>query len=281
MAPDGASGHSWHATSAHPRRTLSEVKKRSTAAVGVTVTIAAAIFFVTGCASTDHTSGSAAVPDQPDLLLCQGNEVPSQALISPKPATELTADAAPALDGRNVSDFAPIDWLIAQQSNDRVMLMNKLEVPSDQGGGDIREYEYIVISTKSMGAQSGQPAWAVVESSTCSPTLDLGHLSAAAVALDPSSPPDPESDRLVLLVTEMECNSGRDADGRVEVVELTETESTVELVLGVRASGAREASCPSNPATPFTVELERPLADRVLLNAAVAPAREITASTLD
>ncbi len=96
----------------------------------------------------------------------------------------------------------------------------------------------------------------------------------------PRRRPPPESDHLALLVTEFACNSGQDATGRVELVEIAETESTVELVIGVRPSGAREASCQGNPATPFTIDLERPLGGRVILNAAVVPSREITPSSV-
>lgn len=251
-----------------------------TAAARLAVVIASTMFAATACASPDRSGDDPASDDHPDVLLCQGNELPVQALENPKPASELAPDAAPALDGRTVSEFDPLEWLIAEESNDRVMLMNKLAVPADDGRGDIREYMYIVISTDAMPAQPGESEWAVVESSTCSPTLDLGELDAARVSLDPSSLPAPESDRLSLLVTEFECNSGHDAVGRVELVELAETESTVELIIGVRRSGAQQASCQGNPATPFTVDLDRPLGHRVILNAAVVPAREITASAV-
>lgn len=254
--------------------------RRSLAAARLTVVIASAMFVATGCASPDRPADSPTPDDQVDVLLCQGNEVPVRALENPRPAIELAPDAAPALDGRYVSDLDPLDWLIAQESSNRVMLMDKLAVRTDDGRGDIREYMYIVISTDSMPANPGESEWAVVEASTCSPTLDLGELDAASVSLDPSSPPAPESDRLALLVTERECNSGQDAAGRVELVELAETESTVELVIGVRPSSALAASCQGNPATPFTVDLERPLGDRVILNAAVVPARELTASAV-
>lgn len=237
------------------------------------------LFVLSACATPGRPAAAPAPADHHDVLLCQGNEVPVEAFENPRPASELSPDAAPALDGRDVSDFeplGPLEWVIAQESDDRVMLMHKLEVPDDNGGGDIREYMYFVISTDSMPAQPGESAWAVVEASTCSPTLDLGGLGDAGVTLDPSSPPAPDSDRLALLVTEHECNSGRDASGRIELVELIETETTVELVIGVRPSDAQEATCQSNPATPFTVELDRPLGDRVVLNAAVVPARPVT-----
>lgn len=238
------------------------------------------MLFGAGCASPGQPADSPVSVSKPDVVLCQGNKVPVQALDNPRPASDLAPEAAPALQGRGVSAFDPFTWLIAQESSDRVMLMNKLDIPQNHGYGDVRDYMYIVISTQSMASEPGKLVWDVVESSTCTPTLDLGQLTAGAVTLDPSVPPAPDSDRLALLVTEFDCNSGQDAEGRVEVVTLTETESAVEIVLGVRPSGVQTASCQGNPATPFTVELQRPLGTRTVMNAAVLPAREITAPPL-
>lgn len=252
--------------------------------VGRAAIALAALFALSACATPDGP-GAAPAPtaagpaDHPDVVLCQGNEVPVDALEHPRPASELAFPAASALDGRDVAAFeplGPLEWLIAQETDERVMLMHELAVPDVGAGGDIREYMYVIISTDSMPARPGESPWAVVEASTCSPTRDIGELGVAGVTLDPSSPPDPGSDRLALLVTEGECNSGEPATGRVELAEITETETTVELVMGVRSSGARTAGCPSNPATPFTVQLERPLGDRVVLNAAVVPARPVS-----
>lgn len=258
--------------------------KLSAAVVRVTVVSGAMMLLGAGCASPGQPAASlpsvaSQTPEiRSDVVLCQGNEVPVKALENPRPASELGAEAAPALQGRNVEQFDPFTWLIAQESSDRVMLMNKLAVPKDMGGyGDVRDYQYIVISTDSMASEPGKPAWAVVESSACMPTLDLGELRAGAVTLDPGLPPATGSNRLSLLVTEFDCNSGQTAEGRIEVVKLVETESTVEVVLGVRPSGAESATCQMNPATPFTVDLERPLGNRSVLDAAVMPAREIAA----
>ncbi|MEV7604377.1 hypothetical protein AB0N65_02925 [Paenarthrobacter sp. NPDC089322] len=251
----------------------------STAVVRLPAVCGTVILLGSGCASHGPSTGSpasaAATYNKPDVVLCQGNKVPVYALENPRRASELAPEAAPALGGLNVEQFNPGTWLIAQESSDRVMLMNKLAAPQDSGQGDVRDYTYIVISTHSMMSEPGKPVWAVVESSTCTPTLDLGELRAGGVTLDPASPPVPESDRLALLVTESDCNSGQNAEGRVEVVNLIETESTVEVVIGVRPAIAQVASCQGNPATPFTVDLEQPLGDRAVLNAAVMPAREI------
>lgn len=239
------------------------------------------MFFATGCASPGQPAASppsiASPPPEirAGVVLCQFNEVPLQALENPRPVSELGSEFAPALKGRNVPELDPAKWLIAQKSPDRVMLMSKLDVPKDDRQGDIREYEYIVISTNSMASEPGKPVWALVESAACAPTLDLGELRAGAVTLDPSAPPTPESDRVALLVTEFDCNSGQNAEGRVEVVRLVETESTVEVVIGVRHPSPMFHTCQYSPATPFTVQLERPLGDRLVLNAAVVPDREI------
>lgn len=270
------------------RRSLSGMGKLSGGIIVRAIVVSAAMMSLgTGCASPGQSAGSpvqsADIPvsvSKPDVVLCQGNKVPVQALENPRPASDLAPEAEPALQGRGVSAFNPVTWLIAQESNDRVMLMNKLDVPQNHGYGDVRDYMYIVISTDSMASEPGKPVWDVVESSTCTPTLDLGHLIPGAVTLDPSLPPVPKSDRVALLVTEFDCNSGQNAEGRVEVVKLTETESAVEIVLGVRPSGKQTASCQGNPATPFTVELQRPLGNRTIMNAAVVPVREITAPPL-
>lgn len=240
--------------------------------ISVTVMLLAA-----GCASPRTAPSIEPSVGIRDEVLCQGNSVPRHALENPRTANELTPEAMPALGGRGVAAFKPFTWLIAQEGNDRVMLMKKLAVPQDNGRGDIRHYEYIVISTRSMASESGKPVWDVVESSTCTPVQDLGELRVGTVTLDPSLPPDAGSTRIALLVTEFDCNSGHNAEGRVEVAKLNETESAVEIVLGVRPSDAQTASCQGNPATPFTVDLQRPLGKRAIINAAVMPAQEITA----
>ncbi|MET0830537.1 MAG: hypothetical protein ABWY26_13500 [Microbacterium sp.] len=93
-------------------------------------------------------------------------------------------------------------------------------------------------------------------------------------ALSVLPPPQSRDERIALLVSEHDCNSGQPATGRIELIELIETATTVELVIGGQPGTG--GTCQSNPPTPFTVELEQPLADRTILNAAVAPAREVT-----
>jgi len=65
-------------------------------------------------------------------------------------------------------------------------------------------------------------------------------------------------------------------EGRIELVELTETADQVQLHVGVRPPEADSVTCPSNPATPFSVELSQPLGDRAIVDASVVPPRPVT-----
>ena len=102
-----------------------------------------------------------------------------------------------------------------------------------------------------------------------------------SLTLDPDAPPRADDRELSLLATEWSCNSGQPATGRIEVVEVVETETTVELVVGAapRDEEGVAYTCISNPPTPFTVELERELGDREIFDASVVPAQEITEPT--
>jgi hypothetical protein len=50
----------------------------------------------------------------------------------------------------------------------------------------------------------------------------------------------------------------------------------VQLHVGVRPPEADSVTCPSNPATPFSVELSQPLGDRAIVDASVVPPRPVT-----
>lgn len=96
----------------------------------------------------------------------------------------------------------------------------------------------------------------------------------ASVTLDPARPPDPASSELHVLVTERDCNSGDDAEGRVELVSLDEDDEAVTFSVGVRPHN-KPANCPSNPPTPFTIVLNEPLGDRDVLDGSKDPARAL------
>ncbi|MFT4136520.1 hypothetical protein [Microbacterium sp.] len=77
-------------------------------------------------------------------------------------------------------------------------------------------------------------------------------------------------------MTEQDCNSGEDAAGRIEIVRLEEGEEQIDLVLGVRPREGGQ-TCPSNPATAFTVTLSEPLGERIVVNAGLQSRRPLSA----
>jgi len=75
------------------------------------------------------------------------------------------------------------------------------------------------------------------------------------------------------MVTEVQCAGGQSSEGRIAGPEISYTDETVTVTLGVRRlSGAN--SCPGNPPTAVTVRLDEPLGDRVLLDGGTDPPRE-------
>ena len=87
--------------------------------------------------------------------------------------------------------------------------------------------------------------------------------------------PSPGDTSVDLLVTERECASGHNAEGRIELDELTQTTEQVRLRIGVRRRGG-DQNCLGNPPTPFTIELDGPLGEREIVDASVVPPRPVT-----
>lgn len=212
---------------------------------------------------------------------CLGTRIPAAALTEARTAETLDEQNAAALDGLEVPSIDPADWTVVSESKDEVVLLRELDEPEHLGSpGDVRTHERIVISVVDAPNVPDSPAWMMTALGSCALVVDVPGAGTATVALDPDALPDPASTDVPLLVTEFACNSGRPADGRVEVASLRETETTVEVVMAVRPQGGDHA-CPSNPPTPYTLTLDEPLGDRELLDASVVPMRTLEAAVLD
>ncbi len=219
---------------------------------------------------------AAAPSDRPDqMLFCGDIMVPARALTEPRSAADLSPEVQSVLADPLIGIDGPLsEWFIAHENAERVVILRESEEPLDLGAGDIRTHDLVAIETGAEQAIPLDPPWGVYALANCTPSIDLGSLTEASITLDPDAIPERDDDRVALLVTERACNSGRPATDRVELIELIETESTVELVIGIQPNTG--GTCPSNPPTPFTIDLRQPLADRTILNAAVVPAQEIT-----
>nr|WP_062341299.1 hypothetical protein [Herbidospora sakaeratensis] len=206
---------------------------------------------------------AASCPAPGVMYACNGEPVPPAALTGP-PATRLGADGRAALRGTEV--HAPADlaaWHIVEESPDRVALIGEIEQPDAPDFGD-STHQYLLIER--FGPNNG---WHLRTSTRCSLHRVFPGLDDADLALGSAA-----GTRLNLLVTERACASGQPAVGRVELVELEETDREVRVAVAVRPK-IGGATCQGNPPTPFTVELSRTLGDRSVVNVGVHPARRL------
>ena len=85
----------------------------------------------------------------------------------------------------------------------------------------------------------------------------------------------PESTEIDVLVTELVCNSGQDARGRIRPLSIAPAAGTITVIFTV-VPRQGDHECPGNPDTPYTLELADPLGDRVLLDGSEVPPRDAT-----
>jgi hypothetical protein len=196
------------------------------------------------------------------------------ALAEAPPASSLPKGPTEAVDdaGAPAFDLAQ-DWNVVHQDANRVDLVRELEEPLDNGGGDVRTHESRTLERITGASNVPEGTWLLTSAGPCVQRLvgDDG-LGAADVTL--ADTPAQDETALDLLVREQNCASGRNADGRIEVVELEETAEQVRLRVGVERLGG-DQSCQGNPATPLTVELADPLGDREVVDSSVVPARPV------
>ncbi len=249
------------------------------------VTFAASVLLLaTGCAapgpsdgpSSGSSAGSGPAPDTAGYT-CDGRLVPRDAREERVPIDELDEGAREAFtealqrDGMEVDLSPAAGWFVVDESPQHITVLREIEAPAEPyAGEDLTDHE--VFGVALVDAPNAPLGWYVSTHDFCALRLDLAPLAVPAVALE--SDPDPASTELHLLVTENGCNSGEDAEGRIEVVRLEESDDRVSLILGVRPRNV-PADCPSNPSTPFTVTLSHPLGDRELIDAGLADPRPI------
>ncbi|MFW2512350.1 hypothetical protein ACNI3K_01065 [Demequina sp. SO4-13] len=273
-----------------PDATRRSRRPRTTATLASMVLAASAL---TGCAtaaqepaatpasqspatSSPATSSSPAaqVPfDAAETFLCQGLTLDGEVLAEATPVADLTGDAAAMLDAAMYDDGKPLEledpdaWYLAQLREDGIAIMR--EAPAELAaqedlGSTYREFLEV---RRVEGASNIPDGWYVMAGGGCSLTIDLGDLTVPTVELDPATPPSADTTELHLLVTEAGCNSGRPADGRIELVSHTETAAAVTVTLGIEPESG-DQTCQGNPPTPFVVTLEEPLGDRDVIDGA-------------
>jgi hypothetical protein len=191
------------------------------------------------------------------------------------PASSLPDGPAGAVDDAGAPAFdSSQDWKVVHQSDDRVDLVRELDVPFDNGGGDVRTHESRTLERVTGASNVPDGTWMRMSGGPCTQRLvtDDDLVDADLALADIPSPGDTSVD---LLVTERECASGHSAEGRIELVALNETTEQVQVRIGVRPRDG-DQSCQGNPPTPFTIELDEPLGDREIVDTSVVPPRPVT-----
>jgi hypothetical protein len=240
---------------------------------------------VSGCAGSAADLKPSTVPTPPvvgDVFLCDGLSISREALEARVPMSAIDEHGHTALSEAVWDDGSPVGlpsgegWYVAISTDDTVTVMRDVEVVEDPVSPGIAPDREVQTVTWVDNATNLTPGWYGASTSRCALTVDLGDLTVPAVEFP--SPPDPKSQELRLLVTEETCNGGDDAEGRIEVVSIDETDDQVRLMLGVRPRGGMN-TCQSHPPTPFTVPLSKPLGGREVLDASLASPRPVTANS--
>lgn len=168
------------------------------------------------------------------------------------------------LEGPEAQDLLPRSgWTLAVRQDELVVFV----APSPPGS----EPPVVQVTLELADGE-----WRPAGFGQCWPQADVGpDLGLASFRVAPHEELSAETREVDVLVTELACNSGQDARGRVVRPAVILAEDTVTVVFAVVPRGGAQ-ECPSNPETPVLLELPEPLGERRLLDGSSVPARDAT-----
>lgn len=199
------------------------------------------------------------------MATCGGEPFPVAVLdgIGPAPGNDPAAEALRAhLDMAHVeTDWLPDDgWIEATRTDEAVLYL----APAVDGS----------FAMVTIGLDAGR--WSVDGWGGCQPRPAVDPaVGIAEFRVAPGEGLGPESSEFDVLVSELACNSGEDARGRILPPQLISDADSVTVVMTVRPRGGGQ-DCPSNPETPFLLQLPEPLGERTLLDGSTIPPRDAT-----
>lgn len=219
-------------------------------------------------ASTSAAASQSGDPGAPISRLTCGGGLAFDIEALDRPGTaELGVDPAAAALGAHLSEggietewLPDAGWIESARSASEVLYLAR--------GDDGSMYQVTVALDEG--------GWRVDGWGGCTPQpeLPLG-VNLAIFRVAPGATVGPDTTEIDVLVTETACNSGQDARGRILPPRVISDADAVTVVMTVRArAGAMD--CPSNPETPFVLELPEPLGDRILLDGSSVPPRDAT-----
>lgn len=203
---------------------------------------------------------------------CRGVAATASELRQAPSVAELRDQPAAQAFAEHVAE--PAEWRAVVVQDDELAAIRELDAP-DELDGEVRDHERKVVTRLDEPAppETDDDGWLLSSSGPCALRADLGVLESATVSLQDGAALDEEATELHLLVTEQGCASGESAAGRVEVMVDADQEQ-IRLVAGVEPRRG-DQSCPNNPATPITVDLDEPVGHREIVDAGRYPPRGI------
>lgn len=225
-----------------------------------------------GCGGSSASVGPLGEPE----YACGSLTFSAEELAAALPADDLGADGQAALEGHAMEPIDPGEgWRLLAETGSELELIRELDKPEQGGPGDVRSHEFLRVHTVTGVTNVPDGGWVLDAQGLCTPRLDLGSLGPADLAL--AEPASPDAQQIALEVYERACAGGRPADGRVEIVEQELSDEQLRLVVGVQHQDG-DHTCPSNPPTPLTIQLDEPLGDRTVVDASTLPPQPLQPS---
>ena len=227
------------------------------------------LLMATGCAGVGGAalSPAATIDEPPRARVTCGDASFGLEVLNQPGAAELADDpASAALRNHLATDHIEIDWLPNARWTEVARTRSFVQYVA---GGDAGEWFFVTVEMQ--GAQWTISGWG---GCTLQPEIPPG-AGIAMFRLAPHETLTPDAVEVDVLVTEMACNSGEDARGRILAPDITTSVQSVTVVMTVRPRGGGQ-ECPSNPETPFLLMLPEPLGERSLLDGSEIPPRDAT-----
>jgi hypothetical protein len=213
---------------------------------------------------------------------CDDLRVVSEVLAHHRPASDLAYPSRTALKAEpataageklHLGDLA--DWTVLEDGERRVAIVQPHVGPIDPASWGATWLDLAVAERVGPLGRSGRPTWRVRPLEVCVMHREFarGEARWAMVGLDPEHPARPSDTHVNVLVRTANC--GPPGGERVTLLKQEYDVDTVGLILGVLPARPG-ASCAGDSLTPFTVDLDRPLGDRALIDPRFYPPVPLT-----
>lgn len=226
------------------------------------------------------SGGASFVGDGRDLLSCGDATWPEGGLDDLPALDTLPEDVLAAVDdmGEPVVDRS-LPWRVATHDGPDVVLVRALE-PNDPDAADGATHASLSLFRVDRDPTIPPGTWHYASGDVCTPRLAAGNQGGRAeVRL--ADTPSPSDTSVQLAAMERACASGRSAEERIVVDELTLTADEVRLRVSVTPPPGDAQDCQGNPWTPFEVDLGEPLGDWTVVDANLVPAAELVVGTAE